>query len=84
MNRFLSKLQSNIFGLDPKIEDIGWDLEDDTLEIIRNSSKADYFSRQFAIFNGKYAVNFAEVQLFNQLGYSFNLMDADKLFKIDE
>lgn len=53
-------------------------------QIIKESSKIDFFQNQFATFNRKIQPTFSEVQIGHGMGFTFNLIDADKLFEIDE
>jgi hypothetical protein len=49
----------------------------------RNSSKT-WFSLQKSSLNQKYSPKFAEIRTARGMGFSFNLIDAEKLLNADE
>lgn len=53
------------------------------LPLIRNSSKIEWFRNQNFSFNKRFQPVFAEMITQNGMGFTFNLLDADKLMRFD-
>ncbi|KAG5667483.1 hypothetical protein PVAND_015463 [Polypedilum vanderplanki] len=51
-----------------------------SIDRMRHESQVEYFKQQFATWNYKYQVDFTEVRTYFGMGFSFNLVDSEKLF----
>jgi len=47
-------------------------------------SQSEWFKVQQASWNGKYSVPFAEIQTKRGMGWTFNMLDAEDLLKLDQ
>jgi hypothetical protein len=54
-----------------------------TLSVLRNHSKLNWFRDQKFSLNGKYDPVFAEIPTHLGMAYTFNLLDADDLLNFD-
>lgn len=49
------------------------------MDVIRNSSKLEWFLNQEITINGRYSPVFAEIPTERGIGFTFNLLDAEEL-----
>lgn len=54
------------------------------LTTIKEESRIGWFSDQFSSFNGKYFPEFAEIRTPRGMGFTFNIIAADKMFDFDQ
>jgi hypothetical protein len=55
-----------------------------SIALIRELSEIEWFKNQTGYFNRNYQLEFAEVRTSRGMGFSFNLIESDKLLEIDE
>jgi hypothetical protein len=51
---------------------------------IRKSASVHWIYDQFAVWKGKFSVNFTEIRTMIGMGYSINLIDAKSLFDLNQ
>jgi hypothetical protein len=52
--------------------------------VVKSRSSIDWLRTQSGSWNGEFQVPFADVLTTRGSGFSFNVMDADKIFRTDE
>lgn len=54
------------------------------MRALKRDSKVYWFQDQISSFNGKYEPKFSEIRTSRGMGFSFNMIDAAKMFNLDE
>ena len=54
------------------------------LKLLKEDSQIGWFRDQLSSFNGKYQPEFAEIRTSRGMGFTFNMIDAEKMFNFDQ
>ncbi|CAG9812250.1 unnamed protein product [Chironomus riparius] len=54
------------------------------IRALKKNSNIDWFRNQFSLLNGKYEPKYSEIRTSRGMGFTFNMIDADKLLNFDQ